>query len=498
MKQKNPKYLNDNDPWILAEDIPDIDFQFAQIWLSSFANDLSRSCGKNYKKIVCVFNGLNLKFYYGDKDSDDFANHLLNKIVKTPAFGNKINKNIRIFSDKLKKNSEEITGKALVKMSNGELISFYNKLDKLHTELYIWGWLPNAADMFHVNFTNYLKNSLAKKLPEEELNKALVLLSNSEEKSVFNLEHESFLKIISLKQNGKSQKEIDKAISKHLKRYFHLKHLWIGKDGVYDYDYYVSEIKKFIKSKENAGKLLKKENTIFKDALREKNALIKKLKLTKKEIEIFDVYAEFAVTKAYRRDAQLFWAYKMDFVFQELSRRLNLSIIETRFMFPNEIADSLRNGVKKKLREEIKKRTKHCVYYVEKGIDKMLYNKEAKEFEKKLETKQDNDIKEFSGQTACLGEAKGYVRVINSVTEIKKMEKGDILVSIATNPDIVPAMKKAAAIITEQGGITSHAAIVSRELNIPCVIGTKIATKVLKDGDLVEVDANKGVIKILN
>ena len=75
------------------------------------------------------------------------------------------------------------------------------------------------------------------------------------------------------------------------------------------------------------------------------------------------------------------------------------------------------------------------------------------------------------------------------------MKKGDILVSIATDPDIVFAMKKAAAIVTEQGGVTSHAAIVSRELNIPCVIGTKIATKVFKDGDRVEVDATKGIIK---
>lgn len=66
-----------------------------------------------------------------------------------------------------------------------------------------------------------------------------------------------------------------------------------------------------------------------------------------------------------------------------------------------------------------------------------------------------------------------------------------------TTPDFVPAMKKAAAVITDEGGITCHAAIMSRELGIPCVIGTKIATKVLRDGDLVEVDAEKGVVRIL-
>ena len=78
---------------------------------------------------------------------------------------------------------------------------------------------------------------------------------------------------------------------------------------------------------------------------------------------------------------------------------------------------------------------------------------------------------------------------------MSKMEYGDILVAWATNPAIVPAMKKAAAIVTNEGGLTCHAAIVSRELNIPCIVGTKIATEVLKDGDIVEVDADNGIVK---
>lgn len=73
-----------------------------------------------------------------------------------------------------------------------------------------------------------------------------------------------------------------------------------------------------------------------------------------------------------------------------------------------------------------------------------------------------------------------------------------ILVAVTTHPDYVPAMRKAVAIITDEGGITSHAAIVSREFCIPCIVGTKMATKILNDGDLVEVDANNGVVKKLS
>ena len=80
---------------------------------------------------------------------------------------------------------------------------------------------------------------------------------------------------------------------------------------------------------------------------------------------------------------------------------------------------------------------------------------------------------------------------------MEHMQKGEIIVSSMTRPEMVVAMKKAAAIITDEGGITSHAAIVSRELGIPCILGTKIATKVFKNGDIAEVDANNGIVRKL-
>ncbi len=80
---------------------------------------------------------------------------------------------------------------------------------------------------------------------------------------------------------------------------------------------------------------------------------------------------------------------------------------------------------------------------------------------------------------------------------MNKMQEGDVLVSRATSPDIVPAMKKASAIITDMGGITCHAAIVSREFKKPCIVGTEIATKVIHDGDIVELHCGRGTVKII-
>lgn len=108
-------------------------------------------------------------------------------------------------------------------------------------------------------------------------------------------------------------------------------------------------------------------------------------------------------------------------------------------------------------------------------------------------------IKEIRGNVAYrqLTPINGYARIILNNKELKKIKDGDILITTMTKPDYLTAMKKASAFITDEGGITCHAAIVAREMKKPCVIGTKIATKVLKDGDLVGVDAERGAVKIL-
>lgn len=101
------------------------------------------------------------------------------------------------------------------------------------------------------------------------------------------------------------------------------------------------------------------------------------------------------------------------------------------------------------------------------------------------------------GETASVGMAQGRVRVVFEKDDFATFIEGEVLVTGMTRPEFVPLMKKAVAIVTDEGGITSHAAIVSRELGKPCIIGTGIASRKLKTGDLVEVDANNGQVRVL-
>lgn len=111
------------------------------------------------------------------------------------------------------------------------------------------------------------------------------------------------------------------------------------------------------------------------------------------------------------------------------------------------------------------------------------------------EVKGERELKMLvKGLPASPGIASGKVKNIKDISEIARVVDGDILVTIMTNPDMVPAMKKASAVVTDEGGRTCHAAIVSRELGIPCIVGAKTASKVLTEGMEITVDATRGVV----
>lgn len=101
------------------------------------------------------------------------------------------------------------------------------------------------------------------------------------------------------------------------------------------------------------------------------------------------------------------------------------------------------------------------------------------------------------GTSAYPGKVRGKVRIIKNPGRERIFRRGEILVTGMTRPDFLPLMHKAAAFVTDTGGILSHAAISAREMEKPCVIGTRVATKVLKNGDRVEVDAIKGIVRKL-
>jgi phosphohistidine swiveling domain-containing protein len=159
-----------------------------------------------------------------------------------------------------------------------------------------------------------------------------------------------------------------------------------------------------------------------------------------------------------------------------------------------ELENYLENGMLPQI-DILKERFNSSVLHSEEGNLEILTGNNAAKLENTIFEVNASD--QVSGKSAHPGKVKGKVKIMLDPYGKDDFQKGDILVTGMTNPDFLPIMEKASAVITDAGGLLCHAAIVAREMNLPTVIGTENATKILKDGDLVEVDAEKGIVKKL-
>ena len=526
--------------WLLAEELKNTDPFFYQIFANCFVDEFASPGGRAYKKVVSVHKKYNLWFYYDKKDAYEVGEHLVDKFESDPGFMEKVNKKIIEYSDRLRQYVSRLPEDGLEKLSSKELWNLYKRHEDIHTEYYQWGWIPVAADMFCNNLTSRGEKILTGlRVSEKNIGQSLVILAQPEKLSLLAVEENDLIKIgIKIQADkkqlnlfrelfkrfkdeevkkfdlyahspeyekkfeakvrelkGKIQKDILDDLENHYTKYFYTKFLFTEEQGVYSFEHYLKALVRLVSNDDDLTKTFLESEAKRKKDLAERDLLIKKLKIEGKLLKFFDAWGEFMVTKIYRRYAQIFAVYRMVPVLTEIGKRLGLFLKEVKFMTNEEIYNGLANGVLNK--EEIKARVNFCVYYTDKNEHLFYSGEEARKIVKYIEPDEIKEVSEIKGQCGARGYAKGTVRIVNVVRDMEKMEKGDILVSISTQPDLLPAMKKAAAFVTDQGGVTSHAAIVAREINTPCVIGTKIATKVLHDGQLVEVDADKGIVKII-
>jgi len=185
----------------------------------------------------------------------------------------------------------------------------------------------------------------------------------------------------------------------------------------------------------------------------------------------------------------------MEKLAKQLSKTSGYQANNLLFSLTHELGTWWHSGKKLPSEKILQERRQGCAIFFGKGkIESILSGKDLAQLSSVFASDQ-KSAKVITGQSAFKGKARGTVRIIFDPAQVKIFNKGDILVAPWTRPEYLPIMKKAAAFITDGGGILSHAAIVARELKKPCVIATKQATKWLKDGDEVEVDATKGTVR---
>jgi phosphohistidine swiveling domain-containing protein len=454
---------------------------------------------------------------WGRKKFTETGKRMLEKALNNPEWFIEIDKKLEKASFDLVKASKKLQKKSFSKLSDKELEKVFSEHMKTHFRCHTLGMPITVLEWDHELLTNHLKSFLEKKIREknlpfkvgatfsllttphkesfqlkeeaEAIKIALMILSDKKAKKLF-LEKET-RKIIELLPL--TSKKIDKEIELLYRNFLWLSFMYVG--PALNKDYFVEQIKALIKGEKELYSIIDKTNARIKEVKQKQNKLFKDLSVDKKHCKLFRILRENVYLKGLRKDAMYLSFFSYEPLLKEIGKRLGLSLNQLRFMWPSEYKNAI---LKKNFdSKELNQRFKFSVYVCIKGKEQTLTGKKAGFYFNQVPNPKKFKVSELEGSTAVPGMVKGTVKLINFPEDMQKMNENDVLVSHATNPNLVSAMKKASAIITDIGGITCHAAIVSRELNIPCIIGTKIATKVLKDGDFVEVNANHGIIKVL-
>lgn len=214
--------------------------------------------------------------------------------------------------------------------------------------------------------------------------------------------------------------------------------------------------------------------------------------------KLLEIAQEYAYFRTYRMDAIYEGDYRVRNMFEEIAQRADLEYEDVIYLTVPEIEEALRG--KEVIKDVIASRKEEYIVYLVEDEISVLQGDEAEkhisEFEEENRTDWEEQAK-IEGTVAQRGHVESEVRLVFEDADIEKVEEGDILVSPMTTPDMMVGIMDAEGIITDEGGMASHAAIVSRELGIPCVIGTETATSILQDGDKVRLDAENGVVEIL-
>lgn len=455
-------------------------------------------CNKYYgdqcKKSMFFVTNNYVQWYWPDDDMQRLRKLLIKNVNKNPDYLRKMRndweKKLRVFDKVLAKIERTI----LSKQTNKQLFNLYDEF--LYTYMDEFGIVMTIQDAFSMYSSEFLEPTFMKVLTKhgkaEQFTNYYTQLLNPVEDSFISLEKKSRLKILKeAKMNSLSSKKIKNMLEEHQKKFFWIRNNY-AKQPVLNVKFFKDEIKKMDSKDINPDKKLAKMKKHLEEIKENKKKLIKELKLSKETINLIRITENFSYIQDERKKYVLIANHYERLFIKEISRRKKIPEKFVEYLVYPETKE------KEFDLNKLKKRIEYCVCIQNNKGFYMFEGKKAKNVHQLLfEKKEKKNVEIIKGLAASKGKAKGIVKIVLKTHDLINFRKGDVLVTSMTRPEMVVAMEKAAAIVTDEGGITSHAAIISRELSIPCIIATKIATKTLMDGDYVDVNANEGIIKVI-
>ncbi len=460
--------------------------------------------GDSYNQLLAVYQNNNMRVCWPENKMKNIGKIVFKQLFEDPAL---LEKNRALFETKSKILLRFLKKAHSKPLSIPETVKVYNRYFQLYQEACLWGEpVPFAV---YKELTHFLENVLQKAVsnPKQRLQLFTLLITptepsfiNREEKGLeaihAEIQRDNKIKALFQKSAYAILDEIKKfpvlfsQLKSHQQKYFWMSYDYFGEPlGI---DFFVKQLKEK-PTKQPASK----NNSM--DALRKKQALaferlLAEKKISEKEKMLFLAAQQATLLLDYKKEKLSQAHYYLNDIIQKAAERNRIPPESILFAMPNELSLVFSHKINP---QTLVDRKEKSAFYCSKNGSSIFTGSQADQIIEFLHQKKKNAIHELSGICASPGTRIGYVKLVKNRAEIHSIRKGEILVTGMTTPEYLVAMKKASAIITDEGGITCHAAIVSRELGIPCIVGTKNATQVLKNGDLIEIHAANGTIKII-
>jgi len=325
---------------------------------------------------------------------------------------------------------------------------------------------------------------------QKEYNESFAKLTSPTDLTFYRQEEKELIEISKL-----NEEEQEVALKEHQKKYYWIYNSYLEAKNL-GLSYFLHNLDKL--KKENKGQMLNEINNYSNEIKKEKENIVERLRLDEVTKTLVRLSEEFSILQDNRKKYNFMADHYLELFAKEIENISNINIDDVKLLLPEEIKKLIEDKLDKNIIQE--RKPIFVIHCIADKID-FITGKKAEEIKSIYSViKKTDQSRAIQGIIASRGKSyyfRGIAKVLFSPKEISKINEGDILVTTMTSPDFIIAMRKAGAIVTDEGGILCHAAIISRELGITCVVGTEVATKMIKDGDIIEIHGGKGTVKII-
>lgn len=458
----------------------------------SFTMALCKSNVSNLKQVYGITvpnhwtNGITFGVYYLKDELTNLGKAVSKRAEEDSAFFGKDVKQCRDACDELVAIAKEIPDE-LSQYTDEELAGMLERYYQGYLSIFPFVTVPHGIE-------RYFETKIREMVQDQEILKVLLSPVSTQD-----IERDDALNVASYVRRNGFDKKYGQLLGEHTRKYCWLS-MWSIDSEPLGREYFESEIINIlgkVNDPEGEIKRMKDEGKKAKELLA---MTLKEIRASNKLEKLVNYLQEYIYLRTYRKNSICQAHYYHLPLLSELAKRLKLSLDEIKLMSCEEMISGIKGEIDtNEIKSLVGARSGGWAVCMWQGEAKIITG--VKDI---IETMERFNIvaasssmqRTVKGNVASGGIASGRVKVIRKLSEIDKIKEGDVLVTRMTTPDYVVAMRKAVAIVTDEGGITCHAAIVSREFGIPCIVGTKNATQILNDNDWVEVDAQNGVVKI--